>query len=156
VRGRVRRRGGRRRSGWRGLRGAEAGRGGARRWFELCARFRGVGRGLARRGVQKKTAESLAAKLQLVMKSGKYKFGYKQALKALRRGEAKLVVLAGNTPALRKSEIEYYSMLANAGFHPFSGDNNALGTACGKLFRVGVLTITDEGDSDLSKYIAKA
>jgi large subunit ribosomal protein L30e len=32
--------------------------------------------------------------------------GYKSSLKALRSGKAKLVLIAANTPPLRKSEIE--------------------------------------------------
>lgn len=31
----------------------------------------------------------------------------------------------------------------------FSSDNIDLGTACGKYFRVGVLSIVDAGDSDI-------
>lgn len=38
--------------------------------------------------------------------------GYKSTLKTLRSGKAKLVIIAGNTPPLRKSELEYYSMLS--------------------------------------------
>ncbi|XP_054086548.1 60S ribosomal protein L30 isoform X2 [Zeugodacus cucurbitae] len=53
---------------------------------------------------QKKALESTNARLALVMKSGKYCLGYKQALKTLRQGKAKLVLIASNTPALRKSE----------------------------------------------------
>ena len=30
---------------------------------------------------------------------------------------------AGNTPPLRKSELEYYSMLAKTNVHHFSGNN---------------------------------
>jgi ribosomal protein L30E len=37
--------------------------------------------------------------------------------------------------ACRKSEIEYYAMLAKTGVHHYTGDNNELGTACGKYFR---------------------
>ena len=44
------------------------------------------------------------------MKSGKVTLGYKSTLKSLRSGKAKLVIIAGNTPPLRKSELEYYSM----------------------------------------------
>ncbi|KAL8999771.1 MAG: hypothetical protein Q9169_001444 [Polycauliona sp. 2 TL-2023] len=55
----------------------------------------------------KKTADSINSRLALVMKSGK---GYKSTLKSLRSGKAKLVIIAGNTPPLRKSELEYYSM----------------------------------------------
>lgn len=49
----------------------------------------------------------------------------------------------------RKSEIEYYAMLAKTGVHYYSGDNNSLGTACGKYFRVSTLSIIDPGDSDI-------
>lgn len=77
----------------------------------------------------KKTADSINSRLALVMKSGKgspitwwliYRsadrfavtLGYKSCLKSLRSGKAKLVIIAGNCPPLRKSELEYYSMLA--------------------------------------------
>ena len=50
---------------------------------------------------QKKSAESINARLALVMKSGKYCLGYRQTLKTLRSGKAKLVIIANNTPPLR-------------------------------------------------------
>ncbi len=62
---------------------------------------------------------------------------------------AKLIILSGNCPSLRKSEIEYYAMLSKTGVHHYSGNNIELGTACGKYFRVGVLSILDQGDSDI-------
>merc|ERR1712003_369955 len=95
---------------------------------------------------QKKSNESINARLALVMKSGKYVLGYKQTLK---NGKSKLVIIANNTPPLRKSEIEYYAMLAKTGVHHYTGNNNELGTACGKYFRVCTLSITDPGDSDI-------
>ncbi|KAI4275607.1 MAG: hypothetical protein L6R38_005827 [Xanthoria sp. 2 TBL-2021] len=58
----------------------------------------------------KKTADNINSRLALVMKSGKVTLGYKSTLKSLRSGKAKLVIIAGNTPPLRKSELEYYSM----------------------------------------------
>lgn len=78
---------------------------------------------------------------------------------------AKLVIIAGNCPPLRRSEIEYYAMLGRTAVHHYTGstlclsavfltaalDNIDLGTACGKFFRVGVLSITDAGDSDISQ-----
>uniref|UniRef100_A0A915HQK1 Large ribosomal subunit protein eL30 n=1 Tax=Romanomermis culicivorax TaxID=13658 RepID=A0A915HQK1_ROMCU len=77
------------------------------------------------------------------MKSGKVVLGYKETIKMIRNGKAKLVILANNTPALRKSEIEYYAMLAKTGVHHYSGNNNELGTACGKYFKVCTMSITD-------------
>merc|ERR1712035_206472 len=100
---------------------------------------------------QKKAIESINSRLALVMKSGKYCLGLRQTLKTLRQGKSKLVIIANNTPPLRKSEIEYYAMLAKTGVHPYTGNNIELGTACGKYFRVGCLCISDPGDSDIIK-----
>ncbi|KAI4228073.1 MAG: hypothetical protein L6R36_001926 [Xanthoria steineri] len=74
----------------------------------------------------KKTADNINSRLALVMKSGKGEqmilvarfertdhsglavtLGYKSTLKSLRSGKAKLVIIAGNTPPLRKSELEF-------------------------------------------------
>merc|ERR1712071_419362 len=98
---------------------------------------------------QKKSIESINSRLALVMKSGKYCLGLRQTLKTLRQGKSKLVIITNNTPPLRKSEIEYYAMLAKTGVHLYTGSNIELGTACGKYFRVCTLSITDPGDSDI-------
>ena len=60
----------------------------------------------------KKATESNNSRLGLVMKSGKYVIGYKQTLK---KGSSKLAIIA-----VRKSEIEYYAMLAMTGVHHYS------------------------------------
>ncbi len=97
----------------------------------------------------KKNVENINSRLSLVMKSGKTTLGYKSTLKTLRNGKSKLVILSGNCPPLRKSEIEYYAMLSKTGVHHYQGNNIELGTACGKYFRVGSLSILDQGDSDI-------
>ena len=58
------------------------------------------------------------------------------------------IILCGCRPH-RKSEVEYYAMLAKTGVHYYSGDNVDLRTACGKYFRVSTLSIVDPGDSDI-------
>ncbi|XP_058079951.1 large ribosomal subunit protein eL30-like [Magnolia sinica] len=65
----------------------------------------------------------------------------------------KLIIIANNCSPLRKSEIEYYAMLAKVGVHHFNGNNVDLGTACGKYFRVCCLSIIDPGDSDIIKSL---
>ena len=97
----------------------------------------------------KKTVESINSKLQLVMRSGKTVLGYKTTIKSLRSSKAKMVVISNNTPPLRKSEIEYYAMLAKCDVHHYAGNNADLGTACGKFFRVSMVTIINAGDSDI-------
>lgn len=107
----------------------------------------------ASKSEKKRGGEGINTKLALVMKSGKYTLGYKSTLKTLRSGKAKLIVMANNTPALRKSEIEYYALLSKTLVEHYKGDNIALGTACGKYFRVCVMTITDPGDSDIIRVL---
>ncbi|KAG5566376.1 hypothetical protein RHGRI_002087 [Rhododendron griersonianum] len=99
----------------------------------------------------KRTHESINSRLALVMKSGKYTLGSKTVLETLRNSKAKLVIIANNCPPLRKSEIEYYAMLAKVGVHHYNGNNVDLGTACGKYFRVCCLSVIDPGDSDIIK-----
>lgn len=96
-----------------------------------------------------KKDDTINTRLALVVKSGKFKVGYRQTLDTIRRGRAKLVVIAKNCPPLRKSEIEYYAMLAQTAVHHFHGNNTELGTACGKVFRASTMSVIDAGDSDI-------
>jgi large subunit ribosomal protein L30e len=92
---------------------------------------------------------NLNAALKLVMKSGKYKLGYRETLRTLRSGRSKLVLVSNNCPTVRQSEIEYYAMLSKTPVHRFDGGNTELGTACGRYFQVSMLTILESGDSDI-------
>ncbi|ODQ65393.1 L30e-like protein [Nadsonia fulvescens var. elongata DSM 6958] len=98
---------------------------------------------------KKKSQETINHKLILAIRSGQYHLGYKSTIKAIRQGKARLIIIAANTPPLRKSELEYYAMLGKIQVHHFQGTNADLGTACGRLFHVGVLAIIDAGDSDI-------
>ena len=53
--------------------------------------------------------------------------GYKSALKSLRQGQAKLILIANNCPAIRRTELEYYAMLSKSQVHHFDGNNIELG-----------------------------
>jgi large subunit ribosomal protein L30e len=97
----------------------------------------------------KKNVESINSKIQLVMKSGKTALGYKTTIKALRSNACKMVMISNNTPPLRKSEVEYYAMLAKCAVHHYAGNNSELGTACGKFFRVSMVSVINAGDSDI-------
>lgn len=99
--------------------------------------------------VKKATQENINTKLALVMKSGKAVLGTKSTLKTIRNGKAKLVFISSNCPPLRKSLIQYYAMLAKIHTYLFPGNNNDLGTACGKFHGVSSLAVLDAGDSDI-------
>jgi large subunit ribosomal protein L30e len=57
--------------------------------------------------------------------------GTKSTMKTLRSGKAKLVLISGNCPPLRKSELEYYAMLAKTPVHHFNGNNVRLSPSPG-------------------------
>lgn len=61
----------------------------------------------------------------------------------------KLIVLANNCPTLRKSEIEYYAILAKTGVHRYNGNTTELGLECGKYCGVCTPAIIDPGDPDI-------
>lgn len=86
---------------------------------------------------KKKTTDNVNARLNLVMRSGKYTLGFKSTLKTLRSGKSKLILIASNTAPLRKSELEYYAMLAKCPVHHYQGNNNELGTFIILIFSLG-------------------
>ena len=111
---------------------------------------------------------NINAKLNLVVKSGKFRIGkyptfcqkltflwsgYKNAIKALRSGQSKLILISSNCPAIRRTELEYYAVLAKSDVHAYDGNNVELGTALGKLFAVSAMVITDPGDSDILESV---
>lgn len=65
-----------------------------------------------------------------------------------------MILIANNCPPLRKSEIEYYAMLSKTTVYHYQGNNVELGTACGKYFTCGVLSVLDAGDSDILRAIS--
>ncbi|PSS23936.1 60S ribosomal protein [Actinidia chinensis var. chinensis] len=92
--------------------------------------------------LRKNTHESINSRLALVVKSGKCTLGSKTILETLRNSKEKLVIIANSCPPLRKSEIEYYAMLAKVGVHHYNGsvhDENGCTTTC--KMRLGVLTV---------------
>merc|ERR1711937_314394 len=97
--------------------------------------------------------DNMNQKLNLVIRSGKYKIGYKHALKSVRAGQTKLLLIASNCPAIRRTELEYFAILGGARVCHFEGNNTELGTASNRMHRVCVLSIQDPGDSDILNNI---
>lgn len=104
---------------------------------------------------KKKSGENVNARLGLLVKSGKYTFGYRSNIKSLRSGRTKLIVIARNTPEIRKSELKYYALLAKCTVHHYQGGSLALGIACGRRFRCSTMAVTDVGDSEIDLVLGE-
>ncbi len=85
--------------------------------------------------------------LRTVIATGTALIGADQTLKAVRAGEAKLVVLANNSPA--QEEIRAAADEKSVPVHDFAGLGTQLGPACGKPFAISALAIVDAGESDI-------
>ncbi len=87
--------------------------------------------------------------LRKAMKTGKVYLGSKRTIKALKNGEAKLVVIAKNCPEEVRLRIQEFEVP----IVEFEGTNMELGAMCGKPFSVAALAIVDAGDSEILSTI---
>lgn len=89
-------------------------------------------------------------KLPLAIQTGTVLFGFKECIKSLTSKKCRMVVVSGNLPPLKRRQLEYYAYLSNnIPIYPFKGTNNDLARSCAKFYRVGVLSIIDDGEADL-------
>ena len=84
--------------------------------------------------------------LKTAVTTGKVVFGFEQTVKALTAGSAKLVITSSNCPDEHLAQVHKYKDVAT---HRFSGNNIELGSACGKPFAVSMLSVLNEGDSEI-------
>jgi large subunit ribosomal protein L30e len=85
--------------------------------------------------------------LRTVIATGKVLIGADQTVKAVSRGEAKLVILAQNAP--HAEEIRAAASKGRVPIYAFEGVGTQLGPACGKPFSVSALAVLDAGESDV-------
>lgn len=89
-------------------------------------------------------------KLPLAIQTGNVLFGFKECIKSLMNFTCRMVVVTGNVPPLMRKQLEYYAYLNdNIPIYSFEGTNNDLARSCGKLHRVAVISIIDDGEADL-------
>lgn len=81
--------------------------------------------------------------LKVAITTGKVEFGVDQTLKAVKNGNAQMIVLARNCPCKELKED------LDVKVHVYSGNNMELGALCGKPFSVSALAIIDKGSSNI-------
>lgn len=89
---------------------------------------------------------SLERTLRTAIETGDVRFGAEQCKKALKKGNAKLLVLSSNysDETLGEQDVKTYR---------FQGSNTELGRACGKPFGISALVVVDEGSSDIMSLV---
>ncbi|HSV42599.1 MAG TPA: 50S ribosomal protein L30e [Methanomassiliicoccales archaeon] len=82
--------------------------------------------------------------LKTAISTGKVVFGEQQAMKAVQKGEAKMIIVSSNCP-------NDYLKSKDHGIpvHVFDGSNMDLGSLAGKPFSVSALAVIDKGASNI-------
>jgi large subunit ribosomal protein L30e len=93
--------------------------------------------------------------LRTAVDTGQVLLGSEQSVKSVLRGEGKLVVLAKNCPDRTKQSLAHYAQLSQIPILPFEGSSLELGTVCGKPHPISVLTVLQEGHSDILQAITQ-
>lgn len=105
------------------------------------------------RGRQERSATSdrqdMSNSIRIAVKTGKVTFGFENTLKAVKKGKAKLVIVARNSPEDLRSQVEYYSKLSQVPVFEFKSSSLDLGSTCGKPFMVSTMAIQEAGDSNI-------
>lgn len=83
------------------------------------------------------------------VKTGKVVVGAREAVRSLKNGKARLVVLTSDSPPQLREDLEYYGKLSNIPVVIYKGNSIDLGVVCGEQFPVASLTVKEPGDSDI-------
>ncbi|MEM0491000.1 MAG: 50S ribosomal protein L30e [Acidilobaceae archaeon] len=89
----------------------------------------------------------LDREIKNLVKTGKYYLGSKKSLKAIARGEAKLLIIASNIPSDLKEKALYYAKLSGIPVLTYNGRSVDLGLVAGKPFPVSMIAVLDQGSS---------
>jgi len=81
------------------------------------------------------------------METGKIILGTEKSMKALKNGDAKLVIFASNCESGSRDDLDYYSKLGNVPTLEYRGTGVDLGMVCGKPFVVSMIAVLSPGDS---------
>ncbi|MEM2122083.1 MAG: 50S ribosomal protein L30e [Candidatus Bathyarchaeia archaeon] len=92
----------------------------------------------------------LQRELRLALESGEVSVGFREALKAVRTGKAKLLIVSMN----HSDEVK--GLLGDASEIPvyrFKGSNIDLGALCGKRHPISILAVKKPGTSDILSLV---
>ncbi len=97
----------------------------------------------------KKFRDEIEKQLGVIRKTGKLKYGYNNTIRALQRGEAKVVIVASQTPSDLKMTIKYMCALTQTPIVEFPGTSAELGVACRRPHLVSSVVVLDVGASNI-------
>lgn len=92
--------------------------------------------------VKKAEEHVLSKEISRAIDDRKFVIGLKESMRALKTGNAKMIVYAKNIPEKLKKEIVHYSGIAKVHAEMFDGSSTGLGVVCKRAHGVLVSAIT--------------
>ena len=92
---------------------------------------------------------SIETKIRKTIATGRISLGAKQAKRGMKKGDVKLFIIAKDCP-IKKEIME---IAGNVPIQTYPGNSLELGQTCGKNFAVSIVSILDEGKSDILQGI---
>lgn len=108
-----------------------------------------------RRKTKKERENPITTAVRLTVESGKVEYGARTGILASLLGKAKLFVVASNTPAETKTKVQNYAKKSKIPVIEFDGSSMELGSVCGRPFPISVLSVYDEGASNIMALVKK-
>lgn len=89
--------------------------------------------------------------LKLMVESGRYRMGFRRGQSDALLGKAKMIVLAKNAPPVNAADIQHYAKLSGIPVLVVDKTSLELGSVCGRPHPISVLSVYDEGESNIIK-----
>ncbi len=105
----------------------------------------------------KKLRDEIEKQINVIKRTGKLKYGYNNTVKAIQRGEAKVVIIASEAPYEMRTIIQYLCALTQTPIVEFPGTSAQLGVACRRPHLISSVVVMDTGASnilDLAKVLS--
>jgi large subunit ribosomal protein L30e len=104
---------------------------------------------MSRQEVPAAEVKDLRRHLEVISRTGKMIFGFRQPLLSVLHRKSKLVILAGNCPPNLEREIIVACRTTGTPFLKVELPGNELGYLAGKPFPAVVISVTDLGNSTI-------
>lgn len=91
--------------------------------------------------------------IRMASDTGNVLFGHNSSVQSITQGKTKLVLIAKNVSNDVMVEVTKKCKLAEVPYYLFEGTSMELGSICGKPYPISVMSVLEEGDSDILELI---
>lgn len=96
--------------------------------------------------------DEIERQISIIQKTGRLRYGLRNVIRALQRGEAKAIIMAEKIPLDTKNLIKYYAAITGVPIVEFPGTSIELGAAAKRPHVISVIAVLDLGVSKILDY----